>query len=75
MDTEQKDPQVSPKHQALDHFLQDNDPLEVSRTLRYVFFDFLRSQHEGLPVHFYQMLHHIENLFVLLDQLQSDESE
>ena len=54
---------------ALHIFLRDNDPVEVNYTLRYLFFDFLRLRHEGLPLNFEEMLNQIESLFELLDDI------
>ena len=49
------------------YFVQDTSPARVSKSVRVVFFDYLRNQREGLPIEFDQVLDDMQNIFELLD--------
>lgn len=49
------------------YFLQDHSPERVSRNLRKVLIDYLRSQQAGLPLEWDEILNDLESLFDLLD--------
>ena len=58
----------------LRYFIEDNDPLRVSRKLRSVFFDYVRFQYTGLPTDFDEILNDVEHTIELMELL-SEESK
>lgn len=51
----------------LEHFFGSACPQRISRSLRKVFFDYLRMQHAGLDIEFDYILDDIENLIELME--------
>jgi hypothetical protein len=48
-------------------YIKDNDALRASRSLRRVFFDYIRFHHDDEPVDFEDTLDDVENLIELLE--------
>jgi hypothetical protein len=60
--------------ERLKYFIEDNDPLRISRSLRRVFFDYLRFQDGVADLDFDFIVGDIEAVLDLLDRLVDERS-
>ena len=72
MEQEANNQLSQPLQDGIRYFLQDADVTRMSRSLRKVFFEYLRYTSDGPDLQFNEIVTDVENMFELLDKLGSE---